>query len=91
MPQGVPRKATAGFQELLGGNRECKYVQEMGEAMVINHSFTGKQPKQRKGEAERLPDTGLHCPVKANPSHWAPPAGPKQKSPVNPLPNCPVC
>lgn len=50
VPQGVPSKAAAGFQELLGGGTECKYVQEMGEAMVINHSFTGKQPKQRKGE-----------------------------------------
>lgn len=27
-------------------------MQDPGEAMVINHSFTGKPPKRRKGEAE---------------------------------------
>lgn len=47
--------------------------------MVINHSFTGKQPKQRKGEAERLPDTGLHCPVKANLATGLPLLGPSRK------------
>lgn len=52
-------------------------MQEPGEAMVINHSFTGKSPKQRKGGGgqKRPPGTGLHCPVRVNSSQWAPPAG----------------
>lgn len=52
-------------------------MQEPEEAMVINHSFTGKSPKRRKeGEQKRPPGTGLHCPVRVNSSQWAPPAGP---------------
>lgn len=53
----APESPKQGSCKLAGAagrrrNRECKYVQEHGEATVTNHSFTGKLPKQRKGEAE---------------------------------------
>lgn len=34
---------------------------------VIDHSFTGTQPKEGKGEAGGAARTGLRCPEGANP------------------------